>query len=265
MSPKLSLSLLVLGSLASLVVLPLMNTAYAEDVIFIVPGAGDPSRQLDFDPQLQIISNDQAIVFVNSDFVNHHLVAKTVDGNEVFDTGVLDNTQFVSHTFTEFGKYSLQCELFPHMRGDIIVTDDIATFTKTINEQNLEVQLTRSPANPGVGDETLFKVVFIDKETGRNHPHIDYTLNFNNSEGNFVDGMGGHTVDGAEFGSFTFDEEDAFTPEVTVSGVNFLPIQPAASVQFETVVTPEFPPAIIGGTIAAVIAATIALSRRKFR
>jgi hypothetical protein len=133
-----------------------------------------------------------------------------------------------------------------------------------MDEQNLEVQLSRSPAYPGVGDETFFKVVFIDKETGRNHSHIDYTLNFNNSKGDFVDGMGGHTVDGAEFGSFTFDDEEAFTPAVTVSGVNFLPIQPV-TVQFETVVTPEFPTVIMGATIAAAIGAMMVMYGRKWR
>ena len=260
----LSQRLLIVGSVLSLVVLPLSSIASAEDVIFIVPGAGDPSRQLDFDPQLQIINKDQAIVFANADFVNHHLVVKSADGKEVFDTGVLDNTQYVSHTFTEFGKYSLECKLFPHMKGDIIVTDDIATFTKTIDEQNLDVQLTRSPANPGVGVQTFFKVVFIDKETGRNHSHIDYILNFTNSGGNYVDGMGGHTVDGAEYGSFIFNEEDEFTPAVTVSGIDFVLIQPA-TVVFDTVVTPEFPPAIIGATFAAAIVATMVFYRGKWR
>jgi plastocyanin len=259
-----SLTILLVVSLSSLAIFPSSNMTYAEDVIFIVPGAGDPSLELDFDPQLQVIGRGQEIVFVNADFVEHNLVVKTADDEQVFNTGVLKNNQFVSHTFSDLGEYSLQCTLFPHMKGEIKVTDDIITLTKTIDEQNLEVQLTRSPAYPGVGEDVFFKVIFIDKNTGRNHSHIDYSLSFDDSQDTYVDGMGGHTVDGAEYGSFTFDQEDKYTPKITVSGIDFVPIQPA-TVEFGTVVTPEFPSAIMAMMVAVVIGSTIALYRRKLR
>lgn len=239
----------------------LLQSAQAEDVIFVIPGSSHPASVVDFDPPLQIIEQGQSIVFVNPDGVDHHLVVKDAANKEVFDTGVIKQNQFVSHTFSENGEYALECKLYPHMKGQITVTDDIATFTQSIPAQNLDVQLTRSPASPGVEVDTYFKVIFIDKETGRNHAHIDYALSFDDSDGNYMDGMGGHTVDGAEYGSFAFDKEDAFTPKVTVTGVDFLPINPE-TVQFDTVVTPEFPAAIVGVMMAVAIGSIILYARK---
>jgi len=239
----------------------LLQSAQAEDVIFVIPGSSHPASVVDFDPPLQIIEQGQSIVFVNPDGVDHHLVVKDAANNEVFDTGVIKQNQFVSHTFSENGEYALECKLYPHMKGQITVTNDIATFTQSIPAQNLDVQLTRSPASPGVEVDTYFKVIFIDKETGRNHAHIDYALSFDDSDGNYIDGMGGHTVDGAEYGSFVFDKEDAFTPKVTVTGVDFLPINPE-TVQFDTVVTPEFPAAIVGVMMAVAIGSIILYARK---
>ena len=233
---------------------------YGEVVIFIVPGSSDPASVLRFDPPLQIIEKGQSIVFVNPDGLDHHLVVKSADNTEVFDTGILSRNAFVSHAFSENGEYTFECKIYPHMKGEIKVTDDIATFTKTIESQNMDVQLARNPASPGVNEEIYYKITFIDKGTGRNHPHIDFTLTFNDSAGNYVDGTGGHTVDGQEYAVFEFDKEDSFTPAVTVSGVEFIPINPEI-VTFDTVVTPEFP---LG--VAAVMASAlgaIALYMRK--
>ena len=73
-------------------------------------------------------------------------------------------------------------------------TDDIATFRKTIEDQNIDIMLERSPANPGINEEIYYKITFIDKATGRNHPHIDFTLTFNDFSGKYIDGVGGHTT-----------------------------------------------------------------------
>ena len=241
---------------------PLSQAAHAEDVIFIVPNSSDPASVLRFDPPIQIIEKGQSITFVNPDGVDHQLVVKSANNNEEFDTGVLSMNKFVSHTFSENGEYNFECKIYPHMKGEIKVTDDIVTFSKPIDNQNLDVQLTRTPATPGVNEEIYYKITFIDKETGRNHPHIDFALSFNDSSGNYVDGTGGHTVDGQEFAAFEFDEEDAFTPAVTVSGVNLLLINPE-TVTFDILVTPEFPPSFMGIAAAAAIGATLALYRRK--
>ena len=237
------------------------KAAHAEDVIFIVPGSSNPASVLRFDPPLQIIEKGQSIVFVNPDGVDHHLVVKSADDGEEFDTGVLSMNKFVSHTFPENGEYTFECKIYPHMKGEIRVTDDIATFSKTIANQNMDVQLTQSPANPGFNEEIYYKITFIDRETGRNHPHVDFTLTFNDSSDAYVDGMGGHTVDGQDYAVFEFGKEDVFTPTVTVSGVEFIPINPE-TVRFDAVVTPEFPPLGVAVAIASTIGA-IALYMRK--
>jgi plastocyanin len=236
--------------------------AHAEDVTFIVPGSKDPRSVQFFDPAIQIIEKDQTIVFVNPDSEKHRLVVKSDnDSEQVFDTGVLESSNFVAYAFSEYGTYSLECTIYPHMKSKITVTDDIATFSKSIPEHNLDVQLSRSPANPGVDETAFFKLIFIDKASGKNHAHIDYTLAFDDSSGQRVDGMGGHTVDGAEYGEFSFSEEATFTPRVTVSGINFIPVSPA-TVEFTAIVTPEFP-AIVVTVIMAVFIGSLALYGRK--
>jgi len=241
----------------------LWHPSYAEDVIFIVPGSSDPSIKPSLDPTIQIIQKDQSITFVNPDGLDHELLVKDANGKQVFDTGVLRQNQFISHTFTENGEYSIQDAIYAHINGQILVTDDLLTLTKSIDSEHLDVQLTRSPANPGVNDSVYYKITFIDKQTGRNHPHIDFTLTFNDSKGNYVDGVGGHTVDGQEFAKFKFDKQDTFTPAVTISGISFIPIklQPLA---FPQIVTPEFPPILVGTVMAGAIGVTIALYRRRF-
>jgi plastocyanin len=259
----------LLGSLMLLAMVSvslLAQAAYAEDVTFVVPGSKDPSLGQFFDPELQIIEKGQAIVFVNPDVESHRLVIKSnADGRQVFDTGELKSNEFVSHNFSDYGNYTIESTKYPHMKGNIIVTDDIATFSKTLQGQNIDVQLSRSPANPRVNQETYFKVIFIDRDTSRNHPHIDYGVKFQNSGGELLNVTGGHTVDGAEYWNYTFNEQgDVFTPIVEVLGVNFLPIE-KETVQFDTVVTPEFSSVAITVIMASILGALTLYMRKGHR
>jgi plastocyanin len=238
--------------LATVSVSLLSQVSYAEDVTFVVPGSKNPSLAQFFDPELQIIEKGQAIVFVNPDIEPHHLVIKSsADGQQVF----------VSYNFSDYGNYTIESTTYPHMKGNIIVTDDIATFSKSLEGQNIDVQLSRSPANPQLNQETYFKVVFIDRNTGRNHPHIDYSVKFQNSGGESLTITEGHTVDGAEYWNYTFNEQAVFTPLVEVLGVNFLPVE-KETVQFDTVVTPEFSAVAIAVIMASILGA-VTLYRRK--
>jgi plastocyanin len=256
-----SLLLLATVSVSSL----LLRSSYAEDVTFVVPGSKDPSSGQSFDPALQIIEKGQAIVFVNPDAEPHHLVIKSnADGKQVFDTGELKPNGFVSYNFSDYGSYTIESTMYPHMKGNIIVTDDIATFSKTLEDQNIDVQLSRSPANPQVNQETFFKLTFIDRNTGRNHPHIDYDVKLQNSRGELLNVTGGHTVDGAEYWNYTFNEQDAFTPIVEVLGVNFLPIE-KETVGFDTVVTPEFSAVAIAVVMASILGAVTLYMRKGTR
>jgi plastocyanin len=255
--------LLAIVSSLSLSSLLSSQASYAEDVTFVVPGSKDPSLGQFFDPELQIIQKGQAIVFVNPDAEPHHLVIKSnADGQQVFDTGELQSNEFVSHNFSEYGNYTIESTTYPHMKGNIIVTDDIATFSKTLEEQNIDVQLSRSPANPQINQETHFKVTFIDRNTGRNHPHIDYGVKFQNSiGGELLNITGGHTVDGAEYWNYTFNEQDVLTPIVEVLGVDFLPIE-KQTVEFDTVVTPEFSAVAIAVIMASILGAVTLYMRK---
>jgi plastocyanin len=250
-------------AMISVSLLLLAQPAYAEDVTFVIPGSKDPSLGQFFDPQLQIIEKGQAIVFVNPDVEPHHLVIKSnADGQEVFDTGELQSNEFVSHNFSDYGNYTIESTTYPHMKGNIIVTDDIATFSKSLEgQQNIDVQLSRSPANPQINQETYFKVIFIDRNTGRNHPHIDFGVKLQNSRGELLNVTEGHTVDGAEYWNLTFNGHDVFTPIVEVLGVNFLPIE-KETVQFDTVVTPEFSAVAIAVIMASILGAVTLYVRK---
>jgi plastocyanin len=248
-----------------LVMVPVLlsQASYAEDVTFIVPGSKDPSLDQFFDPELQIIQKGQAIVFVNPDAESHHLVIKSnADGQQVFDTGELKTNEFVSYNFSDYGNYTIESTIYPHMKGNVIVTDDIATFSKTIEEHNIDVKLSRSPANPQVNQETHFKVIFIDRNTGRNYPHIDYGAKFQDSRGEFFNITEAHTVDGAEYWNFTFDKQGVFTPIVEVSGLNFVPIE-KKTIQFDTVVTPEFSAVTIAVIMASIVGAVTLYMRKE--
>jgi plastocyanin len=256
---------LMLLAIVSISLLLLSQVSYAEDVTFVIPGSKDPSLGQFFDPELQIIEKDQAIVFVNPDVEPHHLVIKSnADGQQVLDMGELRSNGFVSLNFSEYGNYTIESTTYPHMKGNIIVTDDIATFSKSLEGQNIDVQLSRSPANPQINQETNFKVAFIDRNTGRNHPHIDYGVKFQNSEGELLNVTGGHTVDGAEYWNYTFNGQDVFTPIVEVLGVNFLPIQ-KETVEFDTVVTPEFSTVAVAVIMASLIGAVVLYMRKGTR
>ena len=137
----------------------LSRASYAEDVTFVVPGSKDPSLGQSFDPALQIIEKGQAIVFVNPDAEPHHLVIKSnADGKQVFDTGELKTNEFVSHNFSDYGNYTIESTMYPHMKGNIIVTDDIATFSKTIEDQNIDVQLLKKPCKPASKSRNVFQI-----------------------------------------------------------------------------------------------------------
>jgi plastocyanin len=253
--------LLAMLSLSSL----LSHASYAEDVTFVIPGSKDPSLGQYFDPELQIIKKGQAVVFVNPDVEPHHLVIRSdADGQQVLDMGQLQSNGFVSLNFSEIGNYTIESTTYPHMKGKIIVTDDIATFSKSLEGQNIDVQLSRSPANPQINQETHFKVTFIDRNTGRNHPHIDYGVKFQNSDGELLNVTEGHTVDGAEYWNITFNEQEVFTPIVEVFGVNFLPIQ-KETVTFDTVVTPEFSAVAVAVIMASVLGAVTLYVRKEHR
>jgi plastocyanin len=254
-----SVILLATVSLLSL----LSQVSYAEEVTFVIPGSKDPSLRQFFDPELQIIEIGQAIVFVNPDTEPHHLVIKSnADGQQqVFDTGELKSNEFVSYNFSDYGNYTIESTTYPHMKGNIIVTDDIATFSKSLEGQNIDVQLSRSTANPQINQETHFKLTFIDRNTGMNHPHIDYGVKLQNSEGELLNVTEGHTVDGAEYWNLTFNEQDVFTPIVEVLGVNFLPIE-KETVEFDTVVTPEFSAVAIAVIMASIVGAVTLYMRK---
>jgi hypothetical protein len=47
----------------------------------------------------------------------------------------------------------------------MFVDDDISTATQTDPEDKIDVQLSWTPSSPKIGQQTHFKIIFINKET----------------------------------------------------------------------------------------------------
>jgi hypothetical protein len=119
------------------------------------------------------------------------------------------------------------------------------------------------------GGQAIFKVSFLKPGTSSIQQHIDY---------NFVIMKDGqqvfsatpqgqallHTAEGVvtiPTAPFKFPNNGAYSIQVSVSGINFTPINPETAT-FPVTVSPEFPTGALAA-MAAIIATTIVLAQRR--
>ena len=69
------------------------------------------------------IDVDQEVTWRNEDKFSHGVTSGTPeDGPDgIFDSGLLHNSVYFSHTFSEAGMYDYYCTFHPWMKGIIIV------------------------------------------------------------------------------------------------------------------------------------------------
>lgn len=107
----------------------------------------------------------------------------------------------------------------------MFVDDDISTATQTDPENKIDVQVSWTSSSPKIGQQTHFKIIFINKETEENQKHIDYRFFIQGPEGKKVDLQSPHSGWGAESASYTFEEEGEFKPRISIFNINFIPVK----------------------------------------
>jgi hypothetical protein len=91
--------------------------------------------------------------------------------------------------------------------------------TQTDQKNDIDVQLFWTPSSPKIGQETHFKIIFINKETEENQKHIDYKFSIPDSDGKKTDLQSPHSEWGVESASYTFEKEGEFKPMISIFNV----------------------------------------------
>lgn len=129
------------------------------------------------------------------------------------------------------------------------------------------VDVVVTPIWPNGTDATKFEVKFLKPGTDTIQEHIDYTFVIK-KDGQQVFNAAPpgqallHTVSGVTI-PYKFEANGDYTIEISVNGINFIPISPE-TVTFGVHVTPEFPVGVIGAVAAAVGGVIVASRRFKF-
>ncbi len=149
--------------------------------------------------------------------------------NSIFESQDIQPGSSVSFTFNDPGLYSVQSMKDPSLKGEIVVADRTTAMTGNSVTPGLgNVVLSWNPEKPKAHDTTYFKIQFLDKQTAKNHGHVDYTFAIMDSEGREVEKGPGliHSAEGKEFISITFASAGNYSFKVTVQGINFVPVAP---------------------------------------
>jgi hypothetical protein len=110
------------------------------------------------------------------------------------------------------------------MQRNVSVTDDISSVTLANLKNNVEVQLTWTPAIPKVGVITHFKIIFIDKKTDKNQKHIDYVFSIDTPKNKTLYQQTLHSSWGVESAAYRFDTAGIIIPKVTIDAILFQPV-----------------------------------------
>jgi hypothetical protein len=223
------LSLLVILAVGTLfsIVIPLV---FAEEIITILPGAQDHNRPRFLDITFYPIEKGKELAWFNDDDVSHRIIINsTTEGNNntelVADSGDIKPEDSYTYTFDEEGTYRFSSPTHPWIKGTVFVGDDISTVTQTDSANDIDVQLSWNPSSPKIGQQTHFKIIFINKETEENQKHIDYRFSIQGPDGKKVDLQSPHSGWGVESASYTFEKEGEFKPMISIFNINFIPVK----------------------------------------
>jgi hypothetical protein len=142
------------------------------------------------------------------------------------DSGFIKSNGSFPFKFNNIGIYHFSSPLYPSMKGNGSVTDNISSLTVTNPKNNVDAQLTWTPAAPRVGEITHFKIIFIDKNTDENQLHKDYVFSINNTENKTLYQRAPHSSWGVEYASYKFDTPGIIVLKVTIEAILFQPVEP---------------------------------------
>ena len=199
-----------------------------EEIITIVPGSSDSSRYRFFDISEYPISKGEEIKWYNADDVMHNIVITINDGKTIVTQSKdIKPKSVFSFTFDDEGEYLFKSSNYDWMKGKIIVTSDIKTIKKSI-DNDIDLYLSWTPSSINVGEKVFFKIIFVDKKSEKNQEHIDYSFTIENPTSNRVlyKNVVTHSAWGVEPASYVFDSSGTFIGKLRIEGILFQPIEP---------------------------------------
>jgi len=201
--------------------------AYSEDVITIIPCSSNHNNPKFFDTPSYYIQKGQQIRWHNADDINHRIVISTSDAKAVLsDSGIIKSNGSFPFIFNNIGIYHFSSPVYAWMQGNVSVTDDISSVTMTNPKNNVDVQLTWTPAIPRVGQITDFKIIFIDRSTDKNHQHIDYVFSIDSPANKILYQQALHSSWGVEYATYKFNTPGIIIPKITIDAILFQPVEP---------------------------------------
>ena len=151
--------------------------AFSEEVITIIPCSSNHNNAKFFDMPSYFTQKGRQIRWYNADDINHRIVITKSFGKGILsDSDIIKPNGSFQYRFNSVGIYNFSSPIYPWMKGNVSVKDDISSVTMTNPTVNVAVQLTWDPAIPKVGQITHFKIIFIDLKTNKNQKHIDYVF-----------------------------------------------------------------------------------------
>jgi plastocyanin len=214
-----------------------LNFATAqEEIITIVPGSSDSSRYRFFDITEYPIVPGEEIKWYNADNIIHNIIVTSTTGEIIVaQSGNIKPKEYFTYKFDKEGEYLFKSANYNWMKGKIIVTEDIKTIKKGM-ENDIDLFISWSPSSPStkVEEKTIFKIIFVDKKSEGNQEHIDYSFTIHNSTSNtaIYKNAVTHSAWGVEPASYKFDSSGTFIGKVRIEGFLFQPIEPD-STEFE--------------------------------
>jgi plastocyanin len=215
----------------SLILITNISAAFSEEVITIIPCSSNHNNTKFFDMPSYFTQKGQQVRWYNADDINHIIVITKSPGKEILsNSGIIKPNHSFQHRFDNDGIYNFSSPIYPWMKGNVSVKDDISSVTMTNPTVNVAVQLTWDPSIPKVGQITHFKIIFIDLKTNKNQKHIDYVFSIDtpNNKTSYQQTL--HSSWGVESAVYKFDTAGIFKPRVTIDALLFQPIEPVEDV-----------------------------------
>ncbi|MGI0092574.1 MAG: PEFG-CTERM sorting domain-containing protein [Nitrosotalea sp.] len=133
---------------------------------------------------------------------------------------------------------------------------------KPTSAGTLNISFETDPATPNPGDQTEFKVSFLNKQNAVQQ-HIDYRVSMTQGSNQVFGTEVTHTAEGSVSIPFQFQSAGTYQVTITVVGILFQPIPPETA-NFTVVVgpsVPEFGP-LAGMIIAISITSVVIISKK---
>lgn len=217
----------------------LQASAFATNIITILPGASDKTSPSYFDSTFYLIKAGNTIKWYNTDDVPHNLILTSIKDNgsstqkqQITESGsIVPNANF-SYKFNNNGMYEYSSPNYPWMKGIISVSEDINTTTVSQNmKNNISIELTQQPIQPKEGRVTHFLINFINQKMNTNQKHVDYefALYNNNDQDRIKEPLFNqalHSNGGLEQVAYSFPAPGRYTAAITIYYVLFSPIVP---------------------------------------